>query len=68
MKRAFGDKTELLARKGIYPCEWFVDEHKFNYVRLPSNDDFLVSHIKKNQVMKNMSMLGVCIKKYYVKI
>ena len=23
MRRAFGDKTELLARKGIYRYEWF---------------------------------------------
>jgi hypothetical protein len=40
MKKAFGDHTELLTRKGIYPYEWFDDEDKFNYEGLPTKEEF----------------------------
>ena len=40
MAKAFGDKTKLLARKGIYPYEWLDNEDKLNYDGLPPIEEF----------------------------
>ena len=40
MNKAFGDNTQLLARKGVYPYEWFDNEDKFNYPVLPTKEEF----------------------------
>ena len=39
MKRFFGEKTDLLSRKGVYPYDFMDSFEKFNEV-LPGKDAF----------------------------
>ena len=39
MKRIFGDKADLLSRKGVYPYDWMDSFEKVNEV-LPEKSDF----------------------------
>ena len=40
MKQYFGDHTDALCRKGMYPYEWMDDISKMNHVGLPPKDAF----------------------------
>ena len=39
-KSEFGDKTDLVLRKGVYPYEYIDSQSKFEETQLPSIDKF----------------------------
>ena len=49
MKRAFGDTTEVLCRKGYYPYEWMDREEKLSTKVYHKLVDFIVAYTKKNK-------------------
>ena len=42
-KAAFGEKTNLMKRKGVFPYEWLNTVEKFNFEHLPEKEEFFLS-------------------------
>ena len=40
MKRYFGDKTNMMLRKGVFPYDWFDGFDKLNETQLPPKEAF----------------------------
>lgn len=40
MQKFYGDKMDLLCRKGYYPYEWVDKDDKLNYEGLPPKESF----------------------------
>ena len=41
MREKFGDKCDLLLRKGVFPYDWFDSFEKLNETKLPPKEEIL---------------------------